>query len=360
MARSITVKKAAEIMNVTPHYVRKLIRENKIRGTQLKDSNRWQVDSESLEAYRKTDLFRVDLAQLQKPQEITMKEMVENIEELFDADIINYISNPNPFTQIDYSDSLALDELLNTLTPRKKGKTKKFNRVILILHSPGGVLEAAIKITRIIQSYADNFDVIVPLSAKSAASLIALSGDKLYMTNLSELGPIDPIVQSPTNPSIQVPAKAIRDFIDSYGKENNSTDQTPGNQILLKKMESGLDPYLLGSYQGALNFAQSEVKKALERKVNDPDTLQDAIKLFFNPDQSHAYPIMHDDLKSFGIAQLISKNVELQAIKMLMSGYTNFMAMHGIVKLLGNREENKNLSVQQQIPQKMVTTENRA
>jgi len=360
MSKTISVKKAAEIMGVTPHYVRKLIRENKIVGNQVKNSNRWHVDGESLDAFRKTDVFKLDLAQLQKPQQVTMQEMTENIEEMFDGDVINYITNPSPVSQVDYNDTLVIDDLLNTLKPRVKGNSKKFNRIVLVLHSPGGILEAAIKIIRVIKSYAENFDVIVPLSAKSAATLIALSSDKLYMTSLSELGPVDPIVQSPTNPMVQVPARAIKDFIDTYGKESSSTNQTPGNQILIQKMEQGLDPYLLGSYQGALNFAQTEVKKALESKIDDSNKLQEAINLFFNPNQSHAYPIMLEELKDYGFTQKVTNDSELQAIKMLMSGYIGFMSMHGIVKLIGNRNENKNIAIQQQFPQKMISTENRS
>ncbi len=360
MAKMITVKRAAEILEVTPHYIRKLIKENKIQGSQLPNSHRWQVDSESLEKYKKTDIFKTDLAQLQKPQPITMKEMSENIEELFDADLINYIANPSPVSQIDYNDTIALDDLLNTLVPRKKGKGKKFRKVILILHSPGGVLEAAIKLTGIIRSYTNEFEVIVPLSAKSAATLLALSADKLYMTPVSELGPVDPIVQSPTNPAIQVSAKAIKDFIDTYGNDINSTNHNSGYQILLQKMQNGLDPYLLGSYQGALNFSQTEIKKVLETKINDQDKLKKAVDIFFNPDQSHAYPIMFETLQRYNLAELINKNIELKALKMLIAGYSNFMVTHGIVKLIGNRDENKNVAIQQTVPQKIISTENRA
>ena len=57
----ITVKRAAEILGVTPHYIRKLLRENKIKGQQIKNSNRWQVDRASIEQYRKTDTFKQDL-----------------------------------------------------------------------------------------------------------------------------------------------------------------------------------------------------------------------------------------------------------------------------------------------------------
>lgn len=358
MSKYITVKRASEIMGVTPHYVRKLIRENKIMGIQIKDSNRWQVDNESLEAYRKTDIFKSDLAQLQKPQEITMKEMVENIEDIFDTDVINYLSNPSPASQIDYNDSLVIDDLLYTLVPRAKGRHKKFKRVTLILNSLGGSLEAAIKIVNVINNYADNFDVIVPLSAKSAATLIALSASQLYMTNISELGPVDPIVQSPSNPNVQVPAKAIRDFIKKYGEEIDSTSQNVGYQILRDKMKAELNPYLLGNYEGALNFARSEVENALNKKINNQDQLRRAVDLFFQPDKSHAYPIMLEDLQKFNLVKHVTEP-QLRSIKTLASGYSRFMQMNGVVKLIGNREENKNIAIQQP-PQRLVTTENRA
>lgn len=81
-----------------------------------------------------------------------------------------------------------IDDLLNTLTPAYKGTGgKKFKRISLFLHSPGGRLETAIKIIDIIREYANHFDVIVPFMAKSAASLICLSAEKIYLTRLSEL-----------------------------------------------------------------------------------------------------------------------------------------------------------------------------
>lgn len=79
----ITVKKASEILGVTPHYVRKLIKDQKIKGQQLKNSNRWEIDRASLESYRKTDVFKADITELAKPQQITIKEAVENVEEAF-------------------------------------------------------------------------------------------------------------------------------------------------------------------------------------------------------------------------------------------------------------------------------------
>lgn len=134
----ITVKKASEILGVTPHYVRKLIKEGKIEGDQLKHSNRWEVNRASIEAYRKTDVFKIDITELAKPQPITIKEAVENVEESFQGDVITYVMNPNAGTMIEPNDALQLDNLLTTMTPHQKGiNNKKFRKIILVLNSGG-------------------------------------------------------------------------------------------------------------------------------------------------------------------------------------------------------------------------------
>ena len=74
--------------------------------------------------------------------------------------------------------------------------TKKIGSVPqldIVLHSGGGVLDAAIHLTEILRSYSENLNFIVPRYAKSAATLVALSGDGLFMDKPSELGPLGPV-----------------------------------------------------------------------------------------------------------------------------------------------------------------------
>ena len=250
----ITVKKAAEILKVTPHYIRKLIKENKISGQQIKNSNRWEVERVSIEKYRKTDIFENDLSAFQKPHTITIKEAVENVEEVFDGDVISYVMTLDRGAIIESGDIIQLNELLFSMSARTKGrKGKKFKKIILILNSGGGIMEAAIKLVAVIKTYAEEFEVIVPLISKSAATIISLKADKLHLTPISELGPIDPIVQSPTNPAIMVPAQAIRRFLDEYGREPNKTNNENNEvkNIILSKLNIAIDPYLLSAYQAA-------------------------------------------------------------------------------------------------------------
>jgi hypothetical protein len=62
----------------------------------------------------------------------------------------------------------------------------------IILHSPGGSLEATESIVDILRSKFSDIRFFIPNTAKSAATMLALSGDEVYLASSAELGPIDP------------------------------------------------------------------------------------------------------------------------------------------------------------------------
>ena len=72
------------------------------------------------------------------------------------------------------------------------GKIGKVQNLDLIIHSMGGDGLAAEKMLDLCRKYcAGKLRIVVPLYAKSAATLIALGGDEIVMGHTSELGPIN-------------------------------------------------------------------------------------------------------------------------------------------------------------------------
>ena len=61
----------------------------------------------------------------------------------------------------------------------------------LILETPGGSGEAAEDIVRLIRDRFSSMGVIVPGTAKSAGTILAMAGDEILMSDESGLGPID-------------------------------------------------------------------------------------------------------------------------------------------------------------------------
>jgi ClpP class serine protease len=62
----------------------------------------------------------------------------------------------------------------------------------LILHTPGGLVLAAMQIARAIEAHPGKVTVFVPVYAMSGGTLIALAADEIVLGEFSVLGPIDP------------------------------------------------------------------------------------------------------------------------------------------------------------------------
>jgi len=62
----------------------------------------------------------------------------------------------------------------------------------LIIHTPGGLVLAAMQIARAIEAHTAKVTVYVPVLAMSGGTLIALAADEIALGEFSVLGPIDP------------------------------------------------------------------------------------------------------------------------------------------------------------------------
>src|SRR5580704_1425403 len=62
----------------------------------------------------------------------------------------------------------------------------------IVLHTPGGLVLAALQIARAIHEHKGKVTVFVPHYAMSGGTLIALAADEIVMCDHSVLGPIDP------------------------------------------------------------------------------------------------------------------------------------------------------------------------
>jgi ClpP class serine protease len=72
-------------------------------------------------------------------------------------------------------------DLLDDIGPTEK--------ISLILHTNGGQTASAWRIVNLIRSFCEYLEVIVPLKAMSAGTLISLGADRLVMTSRPHSGP---------------------------------------------------------------------------------------------------------------------------------------------------------------------------
>ncbi len=146
----------------------------------------------------------------------------------------------------------------------------------LLLHSPGGNGEIAIRIARAAQSRCKELTVIVPDQAKSAATLLCLGANHIMMGAASDLGPIDP--QFLINEE-WVAAKDIIAAVDDAAEKVKEYQETyPVYASLL----SDITALMLQQARSALDRTSDQLEEALksnpDRQPQEVKRLKDKLK----------------------------------------------------------------------------------
>ena len=181
----------------------------------------------------------------------------------------------------------------------------------LILHSPGGSLEATEAIVSYLRSRFSHIRVIVPVVAMSAATMLACAADEIILGEHSFLGPIDPQLLIRTQ-SVErsVPAEAVLDDFKRAQRECTEPEKISSWLPLL----SQYGPGLLTQCESVQKLSKELVKTWLETYMfkddKDRESKAEAIsewlrnhKLF----KSHSRHLSRKELQERG---LTVKNLE--------------------------------------------------
>jgi hypothetical protein len=131
----------------------------------------------------------------------------------------------------------------------------------LILHSPGGSLDAVEALVLYLRSKFTHIRVVVPQLAMSAATMIACAADELLLGKHSFLGPIDPqlILATPLGPRM-VPAENILQQFEQAKQECHD----PAKLGVWLPMLNQYGPDLLVSCENARKLSRKLVRDWLE------------------------------------------------------------------------------------------------
>ena len=86
-------------------------------------------------------------------------------------------------------DGRGYAELVQAMQPTDRQPNRQNS--LLILTTNGGLANSAFQIARLLQTTSAKFNLFVPRRCKSAGTLLALGAGQLYMSEISELGPLD-------------------------------------------------------------------------------------------------------------------------------------------------------------------------
>jgi hypothetical protein len=225
------------------------------------------------------------------------KRLISEIKNITKRDVLVYfcdLKKNHPSGAINWDDKTCFADIIEGLDR---------NGVDIIIHSPGGSAEATQSIVCMLREHFNHIRFIVPNMAKSAATMLALSGDEIMMDERSELGPIDPQIQINGN---FVPAQTL---IDGFEEAKNAiaeagTDILPAYLPLLNKY----DLHILQICENAKKLSEELVRdwlskymfkddeKSVEKSEAIAKNLADHKKYL-----SHGRPIGINEAKNIGI-----------------------------------------------------------
>ena len=167
----------------------------------------------------------------------------------------------------------------------------------IVLHTPGGIVLAALQIARAIHEHKAKVTVFVPHYAMSGGTLIAVAADEIIMSKHAVLGPIDPqIGQSPAASLIKVveqkPIERVDDetlVMADVGRKAIAQLKQSATDILKKRLpadkaEALAEKLSTGTWTHDYPlFAATAKELGLPVSTNIPNDVLDLMKLYPQP-----------------------------------------------------------------------------
>ena len=230
-------------------------------------------------------------------------------------------------------ESLSLPHLLRLQTELGD---RAFEEVDLVIHSGGGDINVAYQMVELIRLHADRLFACVPLYAKSAATLLCLGADEIYLDKLAQLGPLDTQVYeggkgnftSALNPfktleqlqmfSLETLDTSVEMIVQRSGLDLDECIQHAINFVVgtTGPLFSRLNPEKLGEYSRALAVG-SEYGDRLLRRFSSWDIKKRTyvVDKLVHGYPSHDYIIDYHELEELGFSVRLFEDEERKAIQ---------------------------------------------
>jgi hypothetical protein len=189
--------------------------------------------------------------------------IITQIEQHRGSRVLTYVIGDRALAAAQIGDD-ALRPLYDHL--RALGHVEKLD---LFLYSRGGAIDVPWRIASALRRVSDEWNILVPFRANSAATLLALGADNILLGQQGELGPVDPImsrvVQSPDGAAVmqeQISVEDVMAYVKFVTEKFGLSDQDALSSGL-GKLSDKIDAVLLGSIYRTQSHIRSVARRVL-------------------------------------------------------------------------------------------------
>lgn len=247
------------------------------------------------------------------------QEIIKKIGQKRDSRVITYITSDR---QGPVNARVAMDIIpIISSQLRKIGKQEKID---LVLYSAGGDTMVPWRLVSMIREYCDQFSVIIPYKAHSAATMISLGADEIVMSDMSELSPIDPSTANVFNPvdpqnsqnRVPISVEDVMAYFDLAKNKFGIKSDTELTEIFKKFVEANpsIHPLALGNVNRTHNLIKILAKRLLKshKEPMKEEEIEKVIEFLTEKLYSHQYFIGRKEAKDdLGIKTVVNADTEL-------------------------------------------------
>jgi len=255
------------------------------------------------------------------------KSLIKTIQKIRGSKLIVYFTGDRRFASAVIAEDAVRPLYEHLLSIGKNSK------IDLFLYSRGGDVSVPWRIVSMFREFCDEFSVLIPYKAHSAATLISLGADKIVMGKKAELGPIDPIlVKGVTGESAAPPPEISVEDVNSYisflKERVNITDQSALMQ-LVSILANYLTPLTLGSVNRQNSHIRLVARKLLTYKREKPEEarINSIIETLTEKIYSHGHAIGRKEAQEIGLPVEIPSNELEETIWKLYLEYEKILKL---------------------------------
>ena len=233
--------------------------------------------------------------------------LIKKIEKERNSKVITYVTGDRqPFV------TKVADDIIPIFAKHLE-KIGKQNKISLFLYTRGGDMITPIRLIKLIRSYANEVEMLIPYRAHSAGTLISIGADKIVMGRLGELSPVDPSTghpfnpENPANPSqkMEISVEDLNSYFLLAKEKAGVKDDQMVN--IFEDLTAKIHPLSLGNAYRATRMAKQIVGKLLLMHFNkdhDKETIEKITNEITGDICIHGYPITRDEAESLGLKMI--------------------------------------------------------
>ena len=208
--------------------------------------------------------------------------LIKQLEDTLKMPILTYW-NSNDGT-VCYNDVNAIYEVLEDMDQTKK--------IGIFVKSGGGNGSAALRIIHLLRQYCKELVAFVPLECASAATMIAIGADQIFMGPMSYLTAVDTSLRHQLSPrdqenrKVSVSLDGVSRVVRLWNKDGNKSQTNPYQSLF-----DHIHPLVIGEIDRAESLSIRLCEEIMSYHIKDEDLIKSIASELNSNYPSHGYPI---------------------------------------------------------------------